>query len=243
MDNFGTCRLCGEERKLLKSHIVPELCYRSAYDEKHRAVEVRSSSQGVRKATAQKGFRERLLCDDCEQLLCRQYESPFSDYWYQVKQLSGPIKENVVELTGADYRMMKLFHLSIIWRAHVATEFSSIDLGPYAEWIREKLLSGDPGPEDFIPIFGFLLVGDDHNVEDGWIAPPMVAKLDHSRVYALCYAGCEWLFVMTRRASRRQRIYVRGLQENGQMTLGKMHYMEAESMKYFIDALRKAPEC
>ena len=239
MGNIGTCRLCGEEKELCKSHIVPELCYKRAYGDKNRLTKVSISSQGVRNNVAQKGLRERLLCFDCEQLLCRQYETPFNDYWYQVKSLSRPVKGDTVELTGVDYRMMKLFHLSIIWRMHEAKEFSSIDLGPYAESIRQMLLSGTPGPEDFIPIFGFLLVDDADNVEHGLVAPPMEGRIDHSWVYAACYAGCEWLFLITKRASGRQRVFVKGLRESGQMGLIKTHYLETASMKYFVDSLRK----
>jgi hypothetical protein len=48
---------------------------------------------------------------------------------------------------GIDYLRFKLFQLSILWRAGVATRefFSKVTLGPHAERIRKMLLQADPG--------------------------------------------------------------------------------------------------
>jgi hypothetical protein len=49
-----------------------------------------------------------------------------------------------------DYIKVKLFFLSIIWRAHISSLpfFSNVDLGKYAEKIRKMLLENDRGNED-----------------------------------------------------------------------------------------------
>ena len=52
-----------------------------------------------------------------------------------------------MDLIGLNYRKLKAFQLSILWRAGVAQDdfFSKVDLAEHAEPLREMLLSGDPG--------------------------------------------------------------------------------------------------
>lgn len=64
------CALCLVNTQLRLSHIVPEFMYRQMYDVKHRFFAMTAmSSERVR--LHQKGLREELLCDQCEQRFCR----------------------------------------------------------------------------------------------------------------------------------------------------------------------------
>jgi hypothetical protein len=112
---------------------------------------------GKRFARKQHGFWEQrqglveyLLCHDCEQKI-----STFEDY---AKRFlyggSDPIRLSLPLLPepvfAADYKNMKLFQLSILWRAAEAKGefFSAVTLTPFhRERLRQMLLSEDPGAE------------------------------------------------------------------------------------------------
>ena len=88
-----------------------------------------------------KGFYEKLFCRECEDVL-KKYE----DYGKHI--LYDNIKPNIRRLKSAintddyDYKLFKLFILSLLWRSSVATlsMFNSIRLGKYEEYLRKVLI-------------------------------------------------------------------------------------------------------
>ena len=192
----GRCALCLEAATLRASHIVPEFCYGPTYDAKHRGRLL--STETMRRVFVQKGLREHLLCDDCEQRLGR-HEKYFKEFWFDRNALPGRVSGAAVQVVNLNYRHFKLFHLSILWRCGVASrkEFSSVDLGPYSEKLRQALLAADPGPEGMYPFYSTVIVNDDSSVAYGLVSGPYRSRLDHFAVYYMCYAGCEWTFIVT----------------------------------------------
>ena len=106
------CALCNRELPLRNSHIVPEFLYKTLYDSKHRFHQI-STTPEKRNEFLQKGLREPLLCDSCEQRL-----SDFERYASMV--LNGGVGIGIqqrgkdVLLSGLDYKKLKLFQLSIL---------------------------------------------------------------------------------------------------------------------------------
>ena len=196
----GTCKLCLQPKELRRSHIIPEFCYKATYERTiHRATVLLANPSG--KTYVQKGFRDNLLCDDCEQFLNKNYENPFKTFWYDGGALPDPVPAptspdvDLIMVTGLDYTTFKLFHLSILWRASVATgdRFNTISLGPYEEKVRQMLLNKDPGPVDHYLMVGKLLMKDERRVCYGVVAKPQQARYGYSHVSYTCYAGVEWM--------------------------------------------------
>lgn len=139
------CALCLKDAELCRSHVIPEFLYESLYDEKHR-LHVLSVLPDQPNWREQKGLRERLLCEACEQLL-----SPWERYASLVLKGGVPLayrrEGNVVFISGLDYRQFKLFQLSVLWRAGISSLpfFSKVKLGKHAETLRKCLLTGNPG--------------------------------------------------------------------------------------------------
>lgn len=68
------CRLCNNEATLKDSHILPDLAYRAVLNKQShpRMVIVRDVTKGrIVDPNQQTGFKERLLCGDCEQQFSR----------------------------------------------------------------------------------------------------------------------------------------------------------------------------
>src|SRR4029077_12914110 len=116
-----SCKLClGDAKPLRQSHIIPEFLYKDLYDGKHRAAVL--DVEGRRVGLIQKGLRDALLCDDCEQFLNETYEKPFCDEWRSGRLLPARISPGeTYTVSGLDYARVKLFLLSVLFRAGVST--------------------------------------------------------------------------------------------------------------------------
>jgi len=137
-----------------------------------------------------------MLCNECEKLLSK-YEEAFKIYWFD----SGALPERVdlsyqeLRLTGAEYSIVKLFHLSVLWRTGAAEWCRNVSLGPHAARIASMLMSGNPGDRTCYPIVGSLLIGPEGDVRQV-ITEPLRCHWLGNRIYYMCYAGCRWHFVM-----------------------------------------------
>lgn len=133
------CRLCLLNKPLKKSHIIPEFFYKNSGIYGDGSEKVKSFVQlSINNDTAgihakQKGLRENLLCSDCEQFLNDKYEK----YAYELifKKCNLINYEKHLEIQNAETDKIKLFVLSILWRAAVAkSEFwENINLLPDQE--------------------------------------------------------------------------------------------------------------
>jgi len=156
------CQLCREEKTLLKkSHIIPNFMYKGLYGQTHKLVEIDLASMKKVRTTFSGYYEKGILCARCDNELLSKYETYASAALYNQGKtsvgtnvtkdlMSGNDGLQYYSYTNLDYTKLKLFFLSILWRAHIAKQpfFSEVDLGRYAEKIRLMLLAGDPGKED-----------------------------------------------------------------------------------------------
>jgi hypothetical protein len=194
----------------------------------------------------QKGMKEYLLCDDCEGLLSRNFESPFKRFWFDDHPLPSPMpepprgSEDIVTVTGFNYDTFKLFHLSVLWRASVSRQnaFRPVRLGPYEDKIRQLLLAGRAGPQEHYPIWGFVLVDESRHVVNNLITRPQVAK-SANHAYYFCYAGCEFYFIVTDHPTPEDSMLEAAYPlQNGTMKFVVHHWTESNSYRIFMEQRR-----
>ncbi|HOI56618.1 MAG TPA: hypothetical protein PLP01_15320 [Phycisphaerae bacterium] len=230
---IGECKLCGQQARLCRSHIVPEFCYKPFYDAHHRVRVLNLRLDGLPQvALIQKGVRENLLCALCEGILAK-YESKFKTFWYD-----GPASPRQLEpecnglvIDGADYASFKLFHLSVLWRAGVAEWCGSVSLGPYSQKISKMLLKGDPGIPGAFPIIGTALIDSGGRVLHGLITKPIRSRVGKSTVYFMCYAGCEWTFAVTDHPSEVEAQVAQSLDVSGRISLLCSRWSESNTAR------------
>lgn len=157
------CRLCQKEKELRRSHIIPDffrddtgMMYPTGKSGKPQPftqpIHTSPGKKFDRKQhgywEARDGMVEYLLCHNCEQKFGR-FEDYAKRFFYGTSnpiRLQLPLSEN--PLFVADYRKMKLFQLSILWRASEAQGefFSAVTLSDHhRERLRHMLLNDDPG--------------------------------------------------------------------------------------------------
>ena len=193
------CGLCLKNAELRNSHVIPEFLYEPLYDSKHRAMGVHG--QGHKKwQYLQKGLREKLLCQNCEQLLNDYYEKYFHNFWF----VNSPIPfecetDKIYEISGIDYAKFKLFHLSILFRASISSlpTFAQVALGPHEEKIRAMLINHDPGMCSDYQMFAYVVVKKDGSVVQHLISQPIRFKSDSHTIYNIMFGGCAWHYMVS----------------------------------------------
>lgn len=210
------CALCELERPLRTSHIVPEFLYADLYDAKGRALGIHGQGH-LRRNFIQKGLREKLLCDDCEQFLNDNYEKKFKEYWFDKNPLPKVIPSDGIVLRNIDYGAFKLFHLSILFRCGVAKHptFSAVCLGPHEDILRTMICNVDPGSINEYPIFAHAVVRKNNVVEKRLISRPVKKRFDGHITYGILFSGCMWYYTASRHRSKT--MVEIGLQKGGTM--------------------------
>jgi hypothetical protein len=175
--------------------------WRPTYDKKSRALAL--NGETGKRRILQKGLREYILCRDCEDILQKD-ESWFSNYWFQERPLPDPVEGQYVELSGFDFEPFFRFHLSILWRAAVATseEFSAVSLGPYEEKIRNYLLAKSSGFRKDPSIFGLVLRRpQSHELCQWMVLAPVRSRISEVWTFTFVFGGCAWKYGVSGHAS------------------------------------------
>ena len=190
----GACALCLAQRDLCKSHIIPEFAYKPLYDDDHKMIAF-EPSEVDQPWKEQKGFRDRLLCSQCESFLNKSYEDPFNQFWFTRRILDGRPDGEAALLNGIPYAAFKLFHLSVLWRASVCQNpvFGRVDLGPHNDRIRRMLLAGDPGRHTDYPIICAMVTNESRPALN-LITSPLRLRYEGHTGYLFTFAGCQWLY-------------------------------------------------
>jgi len=193
---FVTCKLCLQDKPLQNSHVVPEFFYKPSYDEKHR-IYARIGGKLAHMPPLQKGFREGLLCWDCEQKLS-PYEKYNREILYGGVQITGSKKRHRIEFTGLDYQRVRVFYLSLLWRMSIASHWfwKEVDLGQHEERVRKMVLQEDSGaPHDYgvyciAPLFDGYLLTD-------FILQPDFKRNHRGRFFRVVLGGFLFMFYVS----------------------------------------------
>lgn len=165
----GTCKLCLNELLLLKkSHIIPDFVYRKSgmYNEKHKVnvFNPQELLEGKAPSFQQSGaYDSNILCARCDNEIIGKYEKyassiltngNLSSYRPSSQHQAYLICENI------DYRLFKLFLLSILFRSAISKHslFEGILLLPEnLEELRLMVYEGEPGSNDKFPFIVGLM--------------------------------------------------------------------------------------
>ena len=129
--NIGICKFCGEEKKLINSHIIPKCFYRLHETGGISVVNVKEKKID-RDPKQQKGLTEPLMCKDCDNKI-----GTWDGYANKIltkvipKAKTMPVlygrkyeKAYILEGKYYDYDKLRLFFISLIWRASICSSYS-----------------------------------------------------------------------------------------------------------------------
>lgn len=242
---MSICKLCGKDKKLRNSHIIPEFLYAKLYNTKNQLLGI----HGLRKYGSQflqKGIREYLFCEDCEQHFNEYCEKPFKKQWIDTSPLPDPWDSTGIHWIKIDYTSFKLFHLSVLFRAGVSSlpTFQAVSLGPHEEKLRNFILTCNPGECWQYPIFGYAVIHHKtneliHMVSKAVLSQPnKKGSFGGRRYYGMMYGGVMWRFYV---ASHRNINFEKmALQSDGSMPFIAVPWNEISIIQEASHALKGA---
>jgi len=206
----GICKLCDNEKILKNSHIIPEYFYYPMRDSKNRIVQM-NSTENERNKLLQKGFREYLLCNDCEQKIGKneryvkntlygtKSDELITNHWKKTLKWD----EGSYIFNNIDYKKFRLFQLSILWRASVAEGemWDEIILGLSERKLKSMLFREDPGnPKNFGCLMMCILLPD-KDIAHIMFKPDCIL-VKKQKWYRFVFGGFVWLFLVSLHKSR-----------------------------------------
>jgi len=226
------CRLCLEEKKLIKAHIIPDFMHRGLFDEKHQLHKVQLAFDKMPSKKMSTGeYDTAILCAECDNKIS-EYESYFSKVIYggsllgmkKFKDKDGLIFTEIVNL---DYTKTRLFFLSLLWRASITTRptYSDVKLSQMLEVkIRDMFLNENPG-EPFELACTVTTILDHSSIEHGMIAPPR-RNIDNTEIVFMIQ-GFFYRFYLTNNIPEKVKPHI--LDKKGKIDI--LHYPEVIAKK------------
>lgn len=153
-------QLCLEDKVLCYSHVIPKFVIRQR---SHGSGFFQIENQDPRIRKIPTGWYEKLLCRSCEEHIGK-YED-YAAKFFDEHESSEPVSIKDIEryrVDAYDYKLLKLFFMSVLWKAGIATDdvFKDVALGPYEEKLRQMLLKNETGGyEDFSSVISVFHPG------------------------------------------------------------------------------------
>ena len=254
---MGKCRLCLKEKKLIKAHIIPEFMYNKIKDENNifYAMSYNLDTDISRSKKIQTGeFDKNILCEDCDnRIIGANYEKYAQKSMYGRRDLDpeiAPICSNYQNpndgaeysiCKNIDYGKMKLFLLSILWRASITDRkiFMDVDLGEKHEETLRKLIYENIIPKESeypIMITSFL------RTENSWknlIGQPKRVRFQNGlNGYVFLLDSFQFMFYVNSSHHKLPEYLTRTmLKENGEMTV--LHLPNGKELDFLKSILKK----
>lgn len=201
------------------------------YDPKHRFLKI-SPEPTEKNKYVQKGLREYLLCNDCEQHI-NEYEKYANSAMFYEQPKSISQNHKIAVIGGIDYKLMKLFQLSILWRASVSSleTFSEIKLGLHQERLRKMVLNNIPGKYADYGCLQTAIFIERNKLATDLLMPVDLVRIKKYTTYRFVFGGMMWLYFVTNHNNKFKHKDM-FLQENGTLTITKY---PIENIKYLFD--------
>lgn len=150
------CKLTGTRGPGVDAHIIPKSFYAFRKDNHKPSTIYHINDKGVRGYTSRIGVFDRTI-------LTQEGEAYFSEpdhYAFELLVKRGQEAKLYydgetplcIEIPSFDYPKLKLFFLSLLWRADATSDqmFKRVKLGTHEQLIRRMILQEDPGsPEEY----------------------------------------------------------------------------------------------
>lgn len=151
------CKLTQTEGKGVNAHIIPKSFYSIDQDET-QPMKLVTNIKGQYPKKCPIGIYDNTIVTEDGERVFSKWDDYASDLLINQKKSFTPIENNgkclAYNIVEYDYTILKLFFLSVLWRASVSSQhfFRKVNLGPHEPSIRESLLNGDPKDSDWYAV-------------------------------------------------------------------------------------------
>lgn len=193
------CKFCHKDKKLIDAHIIPR-CFFEAMRDKgdNRPFELLSNTKNEHPRKLWIGsYDKNILCEGCEKVFQK-----YDDYACKILlSNTGNNSEHILDsnekkvackLKNVDCKKLKLFFLSVLWRASVSKrkEFKRVEIGPFENNLRDMIQKDNPGGNnDFLVIVRKFV----DILGKNFLMDPYIFKVDGINFYRF-YLGAGYEF-------------------------------------------------
>ena len=160
------CKLTGKSGRAVKAHIVPKAFYELPPQSEGPTQLLTNTPGQFLKKIPVGIYDDAIVTSEGESLF-----GPWDDYACEVllnrfKEFTPLYKSHQLagwQLEGVDYAQLKLFGLSVLWRAHASTQpvFQKVKLGGHESKIRDLLLRAEPAKAEDYSVCFMRWIDDD----------------------------------------------------------------------------------
>ncbi|MGA2279149.1 MAG: hypothetical protein ABSG80_02465 [Verrucomicrobiota bacterium] len=195
------CKFCHKQvPKLVNAHIIPRSLFRAALGQGKSFIHIEVNDADLDRKFKQTGISDKtILCEQCE-----RFFSPYDTHGFEVVTNLLATKQIFYDTFGksfayiskvADYRLFKLFVLSVLWRASVSSLefFDEIHLGAHEGKIRMMLKNNNAGIEDDYSVL--CLYQTDHKYPST-VIPPFQQRIEGGINFCRLYLPLGLVFLI-----------------------------------------------
>lgn len=129
---LSICKFCGKEKQLVQSHIIPKCLHAT---NQGRMVGINATTKFDMNPNAQNGYKERLLCADCDNKL-GVFDNYARKFFYDIipnasTDVSDGFNIYNIQSDKFDYEKLYKFFVSVLWRCGVSSK--RVDLKKYQQ--------------------------------------------------------------------------------------------------------------
>lgn len=172
------CKLTGTKGPGVDAHIIPKSFYGFSKDNHKPSTIYHLSDKGVRGYTSRVGVFDRTIVTQEGEAYFSESDNYAFEFLVRRGQEAKLYHDGetplCIEISSFDYPKLKLFFLSLLWRADAtsAPMFKAVSLGAHEQRIRKMILQKDPGsPEDYSVVLSMYSDCEDAGLP---IADPIV---------------------------------------------------------------------
>lgn len=225
-----TCRLCNQEKSLIKSHIIPEFFYEGIYEHRKHRFRVLHSDPDKSLYWRQKGIYEKLLCNECDNHRLGTFDkyareavygtqpNQTTAHWKRINrhqayarlypQRARSIQPSVDDLArqyvlieNVDYKKFRLFQLSILWRAGISSDTMFSQVNlGVHEENIRNMLIQESEPQPEEYSCFLISASYDGGFATDFMTDPIRLKIDGHTFYRFIFGGIVWLFKVSSHA-------------------------------------------
>lgn len=153
------CKFCLESKFLIRSHIIPASLYPETPGHGRLHWVLNGDGETPKSSLSNGDFDGKLVCADCEKKFgtgdayAKRF---FVDRSVPADLLTDANGSKMHVYPSFDYDRLKLFFISLLWRAHATDRrsFRDVDIGArYEELAKATIRSGDGGGSDDFAVF------------------------------------------------------------------------------------------
>ena len=185
------CKFCGNETALIEAHIIPAGLFRRLRQGKKSLEMITNKAGEYTKKSPTGVYDKTIVCSKCESIW--QEWDNYAQLILANKPLNGRVryhnnKRICYIVDNYEYRKLKLFFISMIWRASVSSHqfFSRISLTQFEDIAKQHIINDDPGDRE---VFSVVVTKFDHPLAKGIFDPYIYnnSGVNYARFYLASY--------------------------------------------------------